>query len=29
MIALQRNLARYEERFGPLDIGDEADPVVH
>ena len=29
LLVLQRNIARYEERFGVLDIGDEADPVVH
>ena len=27
--ALQKNVERYEERFGPLDLGDEPDPVVH
>lgn len=27
--ALQKNLERYEERFGTLDIGAEDDPVLH
>jgi hypothetical protein len=27
--ALQKNLERYEERFGAIDIGVEDEPVVH
>jgi hypothetical protein len=27
--ALQKNLERYEERFGAIDIGTEEDPVLH
>lgn len=27
--ALQKNLERYEERFGAIDIGAEEDPVFH
>lgn len=27
--ALQKNLERYEERFGTIDIGTEEDPVLH
>ena len=27
--ALQKNLERYEERFGAIDIGAEDDPVFH
>lgn len=27
--ALQKNLERYEERFGAIDLGAEDDPVLH
>lgn len=27
--ALQKNVERYEERFGEIQIGDEEDPIVH
>jgi hypothetical protein len=27
--ALQTNLERYEQRFGPVDVGDEEPPMVH
>jgi hypothetical protein len=27
--AMQKNLDRYEERFGTIDIGTEDDPVLH
>lgn len=30
LLALQKNIERFEERFGPIDIGDTSDePVVH
>jgi hypothetical protein len=27
--ALQKNIERFEERFGPIDIGDDDEPIVH
>lgn len=27
--ALQKNIERFEDRFGSIDIGDEDEPVVH
>ncbi|WP_428267029.1 DUF3467 domain-containing protein [Haliangium sp.] len=27
--ALQKNIDRFEERFGPIDIGDDEEPIVH
>lgn len=27
--ALQKNIERFEERFGAIDIGDDEEPIVH
>ena len=27
--ALQKNIERYEERFGEIDAGEEDDPIIH
>jgi hypothetical protein len=27
--ALQKNIERFEERFGPIELGSEDDPLVH
>jgi hypothetical protein len=29
LLALQKNLERYEERFGRIELGPDDDPVVH
>ena len=29
LLALQKNLARYEERYGKVDLSDEEEPTVH
>jgi Protein of unknown function (DUF3467) len=29
LTALQKNVERYEARFGVVDLGDDGDPVVH
>jgi hypothetical protein len=29
LLALQKNLERYEERFGRIELGPDEDPIVH